>query len=123
MSGSLQLDDVAVGIADVHRGAHAAGAVAVADFAGLDAVGAQMGGDRGGIEGGQRQRDVVDVAALGAGARPAALVSAAAFGPEGVIEDEVCDTAPLRDARGLVEAPVDPEVDPALTVLLLRLRE
>ena len=42
---------------------------------------------------------------------------------EGVVEHVVGDAAALGDALGLVERPVDAEVDAALAVLLLGLRE
>src|SRR4051812_5647754 len=44
-------------------------------------------------------------------------------GPEGAVEDIVGHTATLRDPLGLVEGPVDAQVDPTLAVLLLGGRE
>src|SRR6186997_483006 len=56
-------------------------------------------------------------------AEPAARVSRAPIAllpdrPEGVREHVVGHLPAVRDARGLVEAPVDAEIDPALAVLL-----
>src|SRR5712691_4385041 len=42
---------------------------------------------------------------------------------EGVLEHVVPDEPPVRDTFGLVERPVDAEVDPALAILLLGLGE
>ena len=53
--------------------------------------------------------------AMGDGSAPARL--------ERVAEDVSGDAPALGDALGLVERPVDAEVDAALAVLLLRLRE
>ena len=41
---------------------------------------------------------------------------------KGVVEDVVCYPPALGDARGLVEVPVDAEINAALTVLLFSLR-
>ena len=41
--------------------------------------------------------------------------------PESVIEDVIRDLPALRDPFGLVEGPVNPEINPALAILLFRL--
>src|SRR5690606_19300943 len=68
---ALQLDGVAVRILDVEGGPGAVGAVALADLARRDGVALEVRADRGLVEGGERERHVVDVAALRAGRRAA----------------------------------------------------
>ena len=83
---AFQLDHVAVRIADVHRRAHAEGAVAGADVAGRDAVRAQVSAERGLVEARELQADVVDVATVG-------RRRAAAGAAEGRIHDDEVDQA------------------------------
>ena len=59
---TLELDDVAVGVGDVKRGAVAFGAVAPPDFANSDAVSLQMRRQRGEVEGADAHREMVQVA-------------------------------------------------------------
>ena len=46
-----------------------------------------------------------------------------ADGKKGVVEDVIGDVAALGDGRGLVELPVDAEVNPALAIFFFSLRE
>src|SRR5436190_10214276 len=66
----LQLDDVALRVADVERGAASLRAVTRLHFADLDAGGGQVRAQAWLVELGQRQAEVIEVAALGA--RPCA---------------------------------------------------
>ena len=42
---------------------------------------------------------------------------------EGMVEDVICDVSTLRNALRLIERPMDAEVNPALAILFLGLRE
>src|SRR3978361_1835600 len=67
----LQLDGGAVGILDVDRGAGAFGAVARAGFDDGDAMRREMAAQEILVPGGEAQAEMVEVVALGAGARAA----------------------------------------------------
>lgn len=70
---AFELDLVAVGIGDIDRGTVAPCPVAPADLFDVNAVGCEMGAERGFVERGDLERKMVNITALGPGRRPARL--------------------------------------------------